>query len=400
MTASATIDCGAGGTITVSASTFRNAARLVLTGGPLAPFTVELPAVERPILVRNGTGVAATVRNPTVADAVEVPDGKLVFIFSTGAGVHLAGSAGGGGALAELSDVDVATPAAGDLLRFDGALWGAQAPGVYRRALLPYRGALLRRTSSLIGVAAPVLVPWQDAHYDTDGFWSAGTPSRITIPAGVTKVRFSGSVALASSTNAGGVFLSLERNGAGGPPGAGVFTVRATTTGYGNNDYQCHSAVIPVAEGDFFELRVNFTNVNWDDIVASDSRTWFAVEVVETVDAADPPADAHLWRAGAPGASEVLLRLPLARRTLFPAGLPFSVAAAGVAAAAEADFDLRRNRASFGTMRFPADNAAAIFIAATDTLFEPGDLLSIHAPATPDATLGNIGATLVGTLVM
>lgn len=400
VTGSATIDCGAGGTIAVSASTFRAAARLVLTGGPLEPVTITLPAIERPILVRNGTGVAVTARNPTGADAVEVPDGKLVLLFSTGAGVHLAGSAGGGGALAELSDVDLATPAAGDLLRFDGALWRAAAPGVYRRALLPYRGALLRRTSNLIAVAAPVLIPWQDPVYDTDGFWSAGAPSRIAIPAGVTKVRFSGSVALASSTNAGGVFLSLERNGAGGPPGAGVFTVRASTTGYGNNDYQCHSAVIPVAAGDFFELRVNFTNVNWDDIVASDSRTWFAVEVVETVDAADPPADVHLWKAGAPGASEVLLRLPLARRTLFPAGLPLSVGAAGVAAAAEADFDLRRNGASFGMLRFPAASATATFIAAADALFEPGDLLSVHAPATPDAALTDIGATLAGTLVM
>ncbi len=245
-----------------------------------------------------------------------------------------------------------------------------------------------------------MLVPWQDLVYDTHGFWSAATPSRITIPAGVTKARFSGSVVLASSTNAGGVFLSFERNGAGGPPGAGVFTVRATTTGYGNNDYQCHSAVIPVAEGDFFELQVNFTNVNWDDVLASDSRTWFAIEVVETVDAADTPADVHLWKSGSPAASEVLLRLPLARRTLFPAGLPLSVGEAGVAAAAEADFDLRRNGASFGTMRFPAASVAATFIVAADTLFEPGDLLSVHAPATPDAALADIGATLAGTLVM
>lgn len=34
------------------------------------------------------------------------------------------------------------------------------------------------------------------------------------------------------------------------------------------------------------------------------------------------------------------------------------------------------------------------------TVFEPGDILSIVAPSTPDATLAGIGFTLAGSLVL
>jgi hypothetical protein len=72
--------------------------------------------------------------------------------------------------------------------------------------------------------------------------------------------------------------------------GCGVFTVRQGTSGYNNNDFAVSTAVLPVTAGDYFELRVTSTTSNWDDIRAS-TRTWFAIEVVETADAANPPYD-------------------------------------------------------------------------------------------------------------
>jgi hypothetical protein len=52
-------------------------------------------------------------------------------------------------------------------------------------ARAPFRGARARRTSdqTTANYTTETAVPWQEAAADTDGFWSAGTPSRLTVPA-------------------------------------------------------------------------------------------------------------------------------------------------------------------------------------------------------------------------
>jgi hypothetical protein len=37
-------------------------------------------------------------------------------------------------------------------------------------------------------------IPRESVVYDTDAFWSAGDPTRLTIPAGVSKVRLEGNI--------------------------------------------------------------------------------------------------------------------------------------------------------------------------------------------------------------
>ncbi|MEX2647557.1 MAG: hypothetical protein WD673_00930 [Alphaproteobacteria bacterium] len=96
----------------------------------------------------------------------------------------------------------------------------------------------------------------------------------------------------------------------------------------------------------------------------------------------------------------MLLRVPVARRTRFEADLPGSQGAAGTAATAQADFDLQRNGTSFGTMRFAASAATARFFAASEIVLDPGDVLSVVAPASPDATLADVGFPLAGALVL
>ncbi len=145
--------------------------------------------------------------------------------------------------------------------------------------------------------------------------------------------------------------------------------------------------------GDWFQLRVNFSSPSWNAILAN-SRSWLALEVVETTDAADPPADITGFRTGQPGAGERLLRVPIARLAVDLAG---SRGSAGTAGTAETDFDIRCNDASFATMRFAAAADTASLIAATETVLEPGDVLSVVAPRTPDATLNDIGFSIAGT---
>ena len=387
--------------VTLTADQANRNGLIVLTGTLTASRVLTLPANHRRLAIRNATSGGQEVRAKYAGAGAEVTIVPGATVLVQGNGSDLFGVGGGAGALNDLTDVSVGAALASDVLQFDGALWGPVGVGIFQRALLPFRGALVQRTTDIATVSPPILIPWQAAVYDSDGFWVAGSPERLTIPAGsgITKIRLMGAVAMKASATTGGVYLSFDKNGAGDVLGGAPFTVRQGSSGYTNNDFATFSAVLPVVEDDYFHLRVNFTNTNWNSILAG-VRTWFAIEVMETTDAADPPADLAGFKAGQPSAEEVLLRVPVARRTRMKVNLAGSQGVAGAAATTQADFDIRRNGTSFATMRFAAAGTVADLIAATETVLEPGDVLSVVAPATPDATLADIGFTLAGTLVV
>ena len=185
-------------------------------------------------------------------------------------------------------------------------------------------------------------------------------------------------------------FVSFEENGTGSAVGSGVFTVRQGTSGYTNNDFAANTAVIPVTAGDYFELRVNSTSSSWDDIQAG-NRTWFAIEVVETADAANPPYDFYWRKEGQPGASEVVFRQVLARRVRLETDFAGSVGLAGTAATADADFDVRKNGNSVGTTRFEAGSTTPTFTAAAAVTLEIGDELTVHGTDERGSELGGFG---------
>lgn len=77
-----------------------------------------------------------------------------------------------------------------------------------------------------------------------------GSPTRLTVPSGITKVRLTASLALLASSVSGGVFLSFEKNGAADIQGAAAATFRQGSTGYTNNHFAKFTAVLPVTDGD------------------------------------------------------------------------------------------------------------------------------------------------------
>lgn len=100
---------------------------------------------------------------------------------------------------------------------------------------------------------------------------------------------------------------------------------------------------------------------------------------------------------GTPSANLVLQRYIFATAVTFTPGLPGSQGHAGVAATAPVTFAIQRNGTNVGTMAFAASATAATFTMASATVFNAGDVLTVVAPASPDATLANLAWTLVGT---
>lgn len=100
---------------------------------------------------------------------------------------------------------------------------------------------------------------------------------------------------------------------------------------------------------------------------------------------------------GRPLENAFLLRYPFPRAASFAVGLSPSQGVAGTAATAQTDFDLLKNGVSFGTMRFAASATTATFIAASPVSFVAGDILTVVAPATRDASLADIGFVISGT---
>jgi hypothetical protein len=368
---------------------------IVLTGTLTATRVLTLPANHRRLAIHNATSGGHEVRAKYAgsgAEVIIVPGGTVLV---QGNGSDLFGVGGGAGALNDLTDVAIGAAVASDVLQFDGVFWGAAGVGIFQRALLPFRGALVRRTTnfSVSTTGAYVPISWQSAVYDSDALWDAGQPTRLTVPAGVTKVRLTGNIEWQTSPTS--QLVEIRMNG-GGVIGGGSFIVRGDS-GYSNQMRNIASAVLPVVAGDWFELTV-FVSASGE--LRGMERTWLALEVVETEDAADPPADFAFAKAGATAASEVLLRTVVARRSRLKVDLAGSQGTAGVAATAETDLDVQRNGTSIGTIRFAASASIAVFIAVSETALEPGDLLEVIAPASPDATLADIAITLAGTLVI
>jgi len=109
------------------------------------------------------------------------------------------------------------------------------------------------------------------------------------------------------------------------------------------------------------------------------------------------PFDLTAFYPGVPTASAIVTRVPVARAVTFPAGLTGSIGSASVAATGSAAFSVQKNGVSVATITFAAGATSATFTADTAITLAAGDLLSIHAPATADATLANVGFVLAGT---
>ena len=101
---------------------------------------------------------------------------------------------------------------------------------------------------------------------------------------------------------------------------------------------------------------------------------------------------------GKPTANLVLQNYVFAASATLPAGLSGSRGTAAIAATAMTTFNLQKNGTNVGTMVFAASTTTATFTMSSATFFSAGDVLTVVAPATPDATLANLAWTILGIL--
>ena len=262
--------------ITLTDAQALRAGLVTLTGSNTAVRKVTLPSKARRLAIQNSTGgaFAITVGYATGA-TVSVGNGAIVLIQGNGANCY---GVGGAAALGDLADV-VGPFLNGDLLQFDGAAWRPAGSGILSRVMLPFKGALVRRaTTQAVAATTNTQLAFSDAVYDTDSFWSGGSPTRLTVPSGVTKVQLWGGVAW-SGGSANGT-LRLLKNGA-------TFLGRgniSAASGFTDQGLTVISAVIPVVAGDYFEAQVYLSAAR---TVSADGAV-FGLAVVETTDAANP----------------------------------------------------------------------------------------------------------------
>jgi hypothetical protein len=204
-----------------------------------------------------------TLTNGTVADASEVMANLNQIRDNVNA--NASGGGGSGNVVGPASAVD------GNIAVFDGTTGkiirdGGATPG--------YRGAVVRATASQSITAGPgVACVYDVAVIDTDSFFSGGAPTRLTVPAGVTRVRLLGEF-VASGPFPNNVDIRLIQSG--GNPVPTVFSAFRPRAD-GLITAQLSSPVLACVAGDYFEFMV-FADFALTTIEAP--TNWFEIQVV------------------------------------------------------------------------------------------------------------------------
>lgn len=142
----------------------------------------------------------------------------------------------------------------------------------------PFRGALVGTAGSTgVNYSAGAAIPWDVESYDTDSIHDNVTNnSRLTVPAGVTKVRLSYDVQLLNVTANTAIFAHCPKNGSGAYRGN---PLRDEYVNFTVPRFGAVSAVIDVVAGDYFEL---FFSCSPDTSIDITGDSWFCMEIVES----------------------------------------------------------------------------------------------------------------------
>jgi len=191
--------------------------------------------------------------------------------------------------------------------------------------------------------------------------------------------------------------LTYLRRGVYGTP-IGAHAAGGSFARFGPNDPSLFKYVYPASFiGQTIHVKLPAFNIFGQSLQGLAGLTPTSYSLTGDGAIAGPAYVSGSW-SGSPAASQIIERYIFATPVNFPAGLAGSYGGAATAATSTATFSIQRNGTAIGTMTFAAAATTASFIMTSATSFAAGDVLTITAPATPDATLANLAWTLSGTL--
>lgn len=146
-----------------------------------------------------------------------------------------------------------------------------------------FRGAMVKKTADQTGAnySAGAVIAWDGEIYDTDNIHDTVTNnSRLTVPAGVTRVSLGLNLRLTNMTAASSLTAILTKNGTTTWDGAACYADNPDST---NPRIHFNSGPLAVTAGDYFEIHLTCNDTSID-ITASVSNFWMEVIEAATVD--------------------------------------------------------------------------------------------------------------------
>lgn len=142
---------------------------------------------------------------------------------------------------------------------------------------LESEGALVESAGQTLTTGTPTALAFSVEEYDDDNYHDNATfNSRITIPAGVTRVILSAQVSF--DANAVGYREVVITKNGGGFAGQARPIANAVTTSTIRTRMMAETAPIIVSAGNFFEVVVEQTSGGNLDVESGGSLTWFAIQ--------------------------------------------------------------------------------------------------------------------------
>lgn len=108
------------------------------------------------------------------------------------------------------------------------------------------------------------------------------------------------------------------------------------------------------------------------------------------------PYDIVTFTPGTLTASQLMNRHVFARAVTLPISLTGSYASSTVTATATTTITLKKNGSSIGSIAFAGGASTGTFTFSAAVSFVAGDVLTVEAPGSADATLGNVSISLAG----
>lgn len=258
----------------------------------------------------------------------------------------------------------------------------------------PFRGARVGKNVTQAVSGASTLT-WQTEDYDTNDIHDPAVNERLTVPAGVTKVRLNGGVTFSGTPSSGAVTAWIEKNDEGFP-GQGVSTQAAFS---GTEGVALTTPVLDVVEGDYFKFELN-TALSGVVRTTADGGSFFSMEIIEVVPTQAKTLPLNLYIDGIPGVTSVPIAKFIAIEPfLLPDDLDGSAAHVVVAPSSAAVIDVHKNEVSIGSISIATTGIVTFSTSGSaPEVFNTNDRLSLIAPA-DWLTLEDITVTLRALLL-